>query len=117
MSFDDGHVSGRIRHGIRDAGDLERALWVLVGLSLVGDVVTTFAGLHLGLSEANPVARTAIDGWGVVGMLALKAGAIAVALCCRPFLVDPYKPIIPAALALPWTFAVVVNVYAISTVL
>ena len=95
---------------------LERALWGLVVVSLLGDVVTTIYGLHLGLSESNPIARSAIDGWGVVGMLALKAGAVAIALFCRQFVEDPYKAIVPAALAIPWTFAVLVNLYMISTV-
>lgn len=123
MSFDDGHVGQnlqharrRLRRGVRAIDGLERAFWILVALALVGDVVTTFAGLHLGLNESNPVARSAIDGWGVVGMLALKTAAVAVALGCRTLIEDPYRPVVPAALAIPWTFAMVVNVYMISTV-
>ncbi|MHC3438278.1 DUF5658 family protein [Natrialbaceae archaeon A-gly3] len=96
--------------------DLEVGLWVVVALSLVGDVVTTFVGLHLGLAESNPIARGAIEGWGLVGMLALKAFAVGVALCCRPLLSRAYRPVIPAGLALPWGIAVVINVYMISTV-
>ncbi|MDQ2051443.1 DUF5658 family protein [Natronolimnohabitans sp. A-GB9] len=95
---------------------LERALWVLVGLSLVGDVVTTFVGLHLGLAESNPVARSAIDGYGLAGMLVLKGLAIGVGLLCRPLLPAAYRPIVPAGLALPWTAAVLINLYMISTV-
>lgn len=95
---------------------LERALWVLVALSLLGDVVTTFVGLHLGLAESNPVARGAIDAYGVVGMLALKAVAIGVALICRPMLPAAYRPIVPAGLAIPWTIAVGINLYMISIV-
>ncbi|EMA40053.1 DUF5658 family protein [Halobiforma nitratireducens] len=95
---------------------LERLLWVLVGLSLVGDVVTTFVGLHLGLAESNPVARSAIDGYGLAGMLALKAFAIGVGLVCRPLLPRVYRPIVPAGLALPWTVAVVINLALITAV-
>lgn len=95
---------------------LERALWVLVGVSLVGDVVTTFVGLHLGLAESNPIARSAIEGYGLIGMLVLKAFAIGVALGCRRLLVQEYRPIVPAGLAAPWTLAVVINLYMISTV-
>ena len=101
---------------LTDATRLERALWWLVGFSLVGDIVTTFVGLHLGLAESNPIARSAIDGWGVIGMIALKAGAVSVALFCRRFVEAPYQPIVPAALAIPWTAAVLVNVYMISLV-
>ncbi|ELY43168.1 MULTISPECIES: DUF5658 family protein [Natronorubrum] len=94
---------------------LERLLWVLVALSLVGDIVTTFVGLHLGLAESNPVARSAIEGYGLAGMLALKGIAVAIGLICRPMLPPAYRPIVPAGLALPWTAAVCINVYMIST--
>ncbi|WP_143823947.1 DUF5658 family protein [Natronorubrum thiooxidans] len=94
---------------------VERLLWVLVGLSLVGDVVTTFVGLHLGLAESNPVARSAIEGYGLAGMLALKGVAIGIGLICRPMLPSTYRPIVPAGLAIPWTAAVCINVYLIST--
>ncbi|ADB60053.1 hypothetical protein Htur_1161 [Haloterrigena turkmenica DSM 5511] len=96
---------------------LERALWVLVALSLLGDVLTTFAGLRLGLVESNPVARSAIDGHGFVGMFALKGLAIAIGLVCRPLLPAAYRAIVPAGLAVPWTIAVCINLYAISTVM
>ncbi|RKD97748.1 hypothetical protein [Halopiger aswanensis] len=94
----------------------ERLLWVVVAIALVGDVATTFAGLYLGLSESNPVARGAIDGYGLGGMLALKGFAVGVALLCRPLLPQVYRPIIPAGLALPWTAAVCINLYMISFV-
>ena len=57
-----------------------RTLWVLVAASLVGDIVTTFVGLQLGLAESNPVAREVIYGYGVAGMIGLKALAVGVAL-------------------------------------
>ncbi len=53
---------------------------------LVGDVVTTFVGLHLGLAESNPIALRAIEGYGLLGMLALKGFAVGVGLLCRPLL-------------------------------
>ncbi|WP_121743063.1 DUF5658 family protein [Natronorubrum halophilum] len=93
---------------------LERALWALVVLSLVGDVVTTFAGLHLGLAESNPVARGAIEGHGLAGMLALKGVAVGIGLICRPMLPEAYRPIVPAGLAIPWVIAVCINLYMIS---
>ena len=99
-----------------DASRTERLLWGLVGLSMIGDVVTTLLGLHMGLSEANPAARTAIEGAGVFGMLALKAGAIVFALACRRLVDPPFRPIVPAALAIPWTTAVAVNLYMITMV-
>ncbi len=100
-----------------DAHRLERLLWVVVAVSLVGDIVTTFIGLHLGLSESNPIARSAIDGWGLLGMVTLKGMAVGVAVACRGLLEPVYRPIIPAALALPWAIAVCINLFMISTVI
>lgn len=101
---------------VGDVGDLERLLWAVVALSLIGDVVTTFLGLHLGLAESNPVAKGAIDGYGFVGMMALKAVAVAIALGCRTMLPREYGAVVPAGLAVPWTIAVCVNLYVISSV-
>ncbi len=97
--------------------DLERLLWALVMLALLADVATTFVGLHLGLSESNPAARGAIEGYGVAGMLGLKAFAIGVGLVCRPLLEQAYRPIVPAGLAVPWLAAALLNLYTISLVL
>ncbi|TMT85876.1 hypothetical protein E2L06_04420 [Haloterrigena sp. H1] len=95
-------------------GDLERLLWVVVALALIADVVTTFVGLNLGLSESNPAARGAIEDHGLAGMLALKAFAISVGLVCRPLLEQAYRPIVPAGLAGPWLVAAALNTYMIS---
>ncbi|WP_293032521.1 DUF5658 family protein [Natronococcus sp.] len=115
MGFDEGHASRRLP-GELTPRELERALWVLVVLSLVGDVVTTFVGLQLGLAESNPIARNVIYSHGLAGMLALKAVAVGVGLACRPFLPQLYRVIVPAGLAIPWTVAVGINLYMISRV-
>ncbi|ELY77085.1 DUF5658 family protein [Natrinema gari] len=96
--------------------DLERLLWMVVVLALAADIVTTFVGLHVGLSESNPAARGAIEGHGLAGMLALKAFAVGVGLVCRRLLEREYRPIVPAGLAVPWLAAAVLNVYTISSV-
>lgn len=93
---------------------LERVLWTFVVLALIADIVTTFVGLQLGLTESNPIARTAIEGYGVVGMLVLKGVAIGIGLLCRPVLPASYRPIVPAGLAIPWMIAVSINIYLIS---
>lgn len=97
--------------------DLERLCWALVALALIADVVTTFVGLRLGLTESNPAARGAIEGYGLAGMLALKAVAVGVGLVCRLLLEQAYRPIVPAGLAVPWLAAALVNLYMISLVL
>lgn len=113
MSFDGASLRHRLPIDVTPIA-LERLFWVLVGVSLVGDVVTTFVGLHIGLAESNPVARGAIDSHGLAGMLVLKAVAIGVGLACRPLLPRAYRPIVPAGLALPWLVAACVNAYVIS---
>lgn len=111
------HWYRRVDRELEAMGDLEWALWLVVALALAGDVVTTFVGLQLGLAESNPIARAAIDGWGLAGMLALKAFAVGVALCCRPLLPRAYRPVVPVGLAVPWLVAVVINLVMISRVL
>ncbi len=115
MSVDGTHWHRQLNRGLDEMGGLERALWAAVAFSLVGDVATTFLGLHLGLAESNPLARSAIDGWGLLGMLALKAFAVGVGLVCLQFLPREARPIVPAALAVPWLVAVGINLYAIVT--
>ncbi|ELY78377.1 DUF5658 family protein [Natrinema pallidum] len=97
--------------------DLERLLWMVVFLALAADIVTTFVGLRIGLSESNPAARGVIEGHGLAGMLALKAFAVGVGLLCRLLLEREYRPIVPAGLAVPWLAAAVLNVYTISSAL
>jgi uncharacterized membrane protein len=115
MSVDSAHARRWLPGEVTPA-TLERALWVLVGVSLVGDIVTTFVGLHLGLAESNPIARSAIYSHGLVGMLVLKAFAVGVGLACRPLLPQAYRAIVPAGLAIPWTIAMFINIYMISLV-
>ena len=115
MSSDGAYLRHRLPVDVSPV-ELERLLWGLVVLSLLGDVVTTFVGLHLGLSESNPIARSAIHSYGLVGMLALKGIAIGIGLVCRPMLPRAYRAIVPAGLAIPWTAAVFINLYMIATV-
>lgn len=117
MRFDGVPWHRRVGVKPEEMGDLEWMLWIVAAAALTGDVVTTFVGLHLGLTESNPIARTAIDGWGVVGMVVLKAFAVGVALCCRPLVPREYRLVVPAGLAIPWSIAVVINLVMISMVI
>lgn len=87
----------------------ERLLWVLVAVGLVGDLLTTYYGLRLGLTESNPVARTAIRQFGFGAMVGLKLGAVGVGLGCRRLLSGRHVLLVPAGLAFPWLVAAMVN--------
>ncbi|UPV74160.1 DUF5658 family protein [Halorussus limi] len=95
----------------------ERTLWILVGVALVGDLLTTYYGLQMGLTESNPVARTAIERFGFAAMVGLKLFAVGVGVGCRRLLPDKHGLLVPAGLAVPWTGAVLVNLALYAMVL
>lgn len=99
----------RVTAALASIDGWERALWVLVGVGLVGDLLTTYYGLQLGLSESNPVARTAIEQFGFAALVGLKLFAVAVGLGCRRLLPGRYTALVPAGLAVPWVAAMLVN--------
>ena len=87
----------------------ERMLWGLVAVGLVADLLTTYYGLQLGLSESNPVARTAIEQFGFGAMVGLKLFAVAVGLGCRQLLPERHVLLVPLGLAIPWLAASGIN--------
>ncbi len=87
----------------------ERALWAVVVLAALADVLLTYYGLQIGLTEANPVARGAIEGYGYWTMLVLKGGALSVGVACWVALPDRFSPVVPLGLAIPWVVASAIN--------
>lgn len=92
-----------------DFGTAERFLWAVVVVVLIGDLFTTYLGLRTGFTETNPVARSALDRYGFLSLVGLKAFGVAVGFVCRTLVPRQYVALVPAGLALPWTFAVLVN--------
>jgi hypothetical protein len=80
---------------------IEPRLWVVaVVLFGVGDLVTTLAGLGLGLAEANALPRHFLRNHGFAGMVALKLLSLG---CCRILwrvLPRPHRIGVPLGLAL-----------------
>lgn len=99
----------RVSEAMADVSATERLLWALVAVALVGDLLTTYYGLRLGLTESNPVARSAIQQFGFGAMVGLKLGAVGVGLGCRRLLTGRHVLLVPAGLAVPWLVAAVVN--------
>lgn len=117
----DGHdPAGGTAAGIgatrRRVARAERELWAVALLALLGDLVLTVYGLEQGLTEANPVARAAVERYGYVALAGLKAVALLVGVLGWVVLPRRYRAVIPLALAVPWTFAVVVNVMMLALV-
>lgn len=87
----------------------EPELWIALFVVMVLDVVLTMYGLHLGLAEGNPIARVAIDRFGVLGLLWLKAFSIGVALVGWARVERRFRALIPLGISAVWGFAVAVN--------
>lgn len=103
--------AGPLLESARDTlAGFERELWVIALVALVGDLLLTYYGLEQGLTEANPVARHAVTEYGYLALGALKAGALGVGVAGWVVLPRRFGAIVPLALAIPWTVAVVVNV-------
>ncbi len=51
------------------------SLWLVAALTfVVGDTVTTAVGLRSGTPEANPLAASLLEAYGVAGMVAVETG-------------------------------------------
>lgn len=126
MAFDEtGHAdSGRGDYRLSAVAEtaretlagVERELWLLAAVGLVGDLALTVYGLERGLAEANPFARAAVHAHGYGALAALKAGAFAVGVGGWLVLPRRHRAVAPFALAVPWTLAVVVNVVTLTLV-
>ena len=116
MSSDGRHWPTLTRAAERRATDAlsgfegwERVLWLLVVVGLIGDLLTTYYGLQLGLTESNPVARAAMEQFGFSAMVGLKLFAVGVGLACRQLLPERHVLLVPLGLAVPWLAASLVN--------
>jgi hypothetical protein len=95
----------------------EREFWLLAVTAMVGDVLLTLYGLGQGLVETNPIARSAIESAGAVGLYGLKLAAVGVGVVCLPLLPTQYRVIVPLGLAIPSLCAAVINALLIGSIL
>lgn len=107
-------VERRSRQLDRRVSARERRLWYLVAVAFLADTVLTAYGIHLGYAETNPLMRHVLASQGIAGIVALKAGGVVVAVTCRSLVERTHRPLVPAALALPWLTAALVNAVVIS---
>lgn len=106
----------RVSRVLTAARARERELWFVVLAAMLVDVTLTVHGLTLGLTETNPIARSAIDAAGVLGLYGLKAFALAVGGCCRLAVDDRYGVVVPVGLGIPSLVAVGINIVVIAVV-
>lgn len=67
---------------------LSPVLLAAVLVVMLGDVVTTGVGIHMGIQEGNPLVATAIQWFGLPGMVAAKATAAGALLVLPSFTTD-----------------------------
>ncbi|MFD1514103.1 DUF5658 family protein [Halomarina rubra] len=92
----------------------EHALWAIAIFALIADIGLTAYGLELGAVELNPYVAWVIAEFYLVGMVVMKFGALAVALIGRWLIPNEYGSLVPVALAVPWVFVSVMNVFTIA---
>lgn len=95
----------------------ETLLWWVVVVAAVGDVITTAAGLHLGLVEGNPIVRGWIDNYGVWMLALSKVAIIGCGWVCTRFVSHPGRVVVPLGFALPWVIATGSNAVLIAVML
>jgi hypothetical protein len=88
---------------------LERRLWVLTGLVLSLDIVTTIIGLQLGFQESNPIARLLLDQYDYLAFVGLKGFSLMVAIAGWTVMPRQFRYIVPGCVACPWAVGSLVN--------
>lgn len=89
---------------------LVRWLWAATLAAVLGDLVTTLYGLHIGLAERNPVVVWVLAEFGVAGMVAMKVVAVGWVVAIWWALGRTYGLAALAGLFLPQALAVCLNV-------
>lgn len=110
-------VHDRVSRLAAGATAVERALWTVVLVASLADVALTVVGLHAGLPETNPLVVAAIERFGPVALVGLKAVAIAVGLAGWAAVAPAYRGLVPLGLALVWVVATANNVVAVGLAL
>ncbi|MFB6139884.1 MAG: DUF5658 family protein [Halosimplex sp.] len=114
-SLDRPRVLGDRIVGRIDGRRLERVLWAVVLASVALDVYTTWLGLAMGVTEANPVMHLAFEEVGFAALGGAKCLVVGAAACLRTAR-PRYGTTIALGLAAPWTLTVLVNAFVLATV-
>ena len=94
----------------RDLSESHAVLWSAIIVAAVFDVVTTMAGLGVGLAEGNRVARAFIETYGHAGIGLLTLVALVVLVLTWQFLPDRSATYVLSGFALISLLTVALNV-------
>lgn len=103
-----GNQTEKDRRAVDRLAAVESQLWIVLLVTLVADVALTHYGLQMGLTEANPLMRTAIEAVGIAALLGVKLLIVGVGVGVRLSL-DERGAVVPIGLALPWFLAATIN--------
>jgi len=94
----------------------EVQLWIAAVIFAALDIVTTYYGLQIGLSEGNTLILPLFHSIGVIpAMVVAKVSAFAIAIGLRYKYLDKYAVIAPTLLALVWCLVVCINLTMLLT--
>ncbi|MFD1586136.1 DUF5658 family protein [Halorientalis brevis] len=91
----------------------ERSLWGLVAAVFCADLLSTYHGVHHGLTEGNPIVRSVLADGGFVAFTTLKLATVCFAFSAWVVTPRPNRIVVPLGLALPWAATSLINVVAI----
>ena len=92
---------------------LDIQLWLLVLISMSGDILLTIIGLEMGFVELNPIIVFGMETFGYVVLAYLKVPAILIGLIAWLSLPIAKRQLILVGLALPWIAASLFNAWII----
>lgn len=88
----------------------EHLLWVLVAAVFCADLLSTYYGVHNGLTEGNPLVRSVLADGGFVAFATLKLAMVSFAVSAWVVMPRPNRIVVPLGLALPWAATTLANV-------
>jgi len=101
-------LEARLQSATAELAPVETELWTLAVIAAGLDVVFTYRGLQVGLTEGNPIVAALVGIAGIGALVTLKAAVFVVATLCR-WCRPRWGPWLPLALVVPWLCAAAIN--------
>jgi hypothetical protein len=87
---------------------VEAHIWALAAVAAALDVLLTYRGLQLGLTEGNPVVSALLGSAGIAGLVAVKLVVIGLAALGR-YVRPRWGPWLSLGMVVPWLAAAGIN--------